>query len=126
MLSERQKYLDEFLTLASNIANNHKVAIIWTNQVMVNPGVLYGDPITAIGGTVLAHKSTYRVYFKKSGAYRMAKMIDSPKHGQVEVMFGLGENGVVDREEAEEFEKKRKADKLKAKKSTITLEEPKE
>lgn len=116
MLSERQKYLDEFLTLTSNMANYHKIAIIWTNQVMINPGVFYGDPVTAVGGTVLAHKSTYRVYFKKSGAYRMGKMVDSPKHGQIEVMFGLSEAGVVDREVAEELEKKRKADKVKAKK----------
>lgn len=117
MLSERQKYMDEFLTLASNMANFHKVAIIWTNQVMVNPGVFYGDPITAIGGTVLAHKSTYRVYFKKSGAYRMAKMIDSPKHAQTEVMFGLSESGVVDYEEAERLEKERKKAKADAKKA---------
>ena len=47
-------------------SNFHNIAIIWTNQVMINPGVFYGDPVTAIGGTVLAHKSTYRVYFKKS------------------------------------------------------------
>ena len=121
MLSERQKYLDEFLTMASNMANFHNIAIIWTNQVMINPGVFYGDPVTAIGGTVLAHKSTYRVYFKKSGAYRMGKMVDSPKHGQIEVMFGLSEDGVVDQEVAEELEKKRKADKAKAKKSKETV-----
>ena len=119
MLSERQKYLDEFLTMASNMANFHNIAIIWTNQVMINPGVFYGDPVTAIGGTVLAHKSTYRVYFKKSGVYRMGKMVDSPKHGQIEVMFGLSESGVVDQEVAEELEKKRKADKAKAKKAEI-------
>ena len=121
MLSERQKYLDEFLTMASNMANFHNIAIIWTNQVMINPGVFYGDPVTAIGGTVLAHKSTYRVYFKKSGVYRMGKMVDSPKHGQIEVMFGLSEDGVVDQEVAEELEKKRKADKAKAKKSKETV-----
>ena len=115
MLSERQKYLDEFLTMASNMANFHNIAIIWTNQVMINPGVFYGDPVTAIGGTVLAHKSTYRVYFKKSGAYRMGKMVDSPKHAQIEVMFGLSEEGVVDQEVAEEIEKRRKADKAKKK-----------
>jgi DNA repair protein RadA len=117
MLSERQKYLDEFLTLGSNIANFHKVAIIWTNQVMINPGVFYGDPVTAVGGTVLAHKSTYRVYFKKSGAYRIAIMKDSPKHGQIEVMFGLSSAGVVDREVAEELEKERKKAKAASKKA---------
>lgn len=123
MLSERQKYLDEFLTLTSNMANYHKVAVIWTNQVMINPGVFYGDPVTAVGGTVLAHKSTYRVYFKKSGAYRMGIMKDSPKHGQIEVMFGLSESGVVDREVAEELEKARKKAKADAKKSENKLKE---
>ena len=98
------------------MAEFHKVAVIWTNQVMINPGIFYGDPVTAVGGTVLAHKSTYRVYFKKSGAYRMGIMKDSPKHGQIEVMFGLSEAGVVDREVAEELEKKRKLDKVKTKK----------
>jgi len=116
MLSERQKYLDEFLTLTSNMANYHKIAIIWTNQVMINPGIFYGDPVTAVGGTILAHKSTYRVYFKKSGIYRIGIMKDSPKHGVIEVMFGLSVAGVVDREVAEELEKKRKADIIKARK----------
>ncbi len=117
MLSERQKYLDEFLTVASNMANFHEIAIIWTNQVMIDPSKFYGDPVTAVGGTILAHKSTYRVYFKKSGIYRMGIMKDSPKHGVIEVMFGLSIDGVVDREVAEELEKKRKADKVKAKKA---------
>jgi len=116
MLSERQKYLDEFLTLASNMANYHEIAIIWTNQVMINPGVFYGDPVTAVGGTILAHKSTYRVYFKKSGAYRIGIMKDSPKHGEINVMFGLSVAGVVDREVAEELEKERKKAIIKAKK----------
>lgn len=118
MLSERQKYLDEFLTLASNMANFHKVAIIWTNQVMINPGIFYGDPVTAVGGTVLAHKSTYRVYFKKSGIFRIAKMIDSPKHAQTEVTFGLSIAGVVDKEVAEELHKEQLKKKAAEKKKS--------
>lgn len=124
MLSERQKYLDEFLTLASNIANFHKVAIIWTNQVMINPGIIYGDPVTAVGGTVLSHKSTYRVYFKKSGIFRIAKMIDSPKHAQTEVNFGLSIAGVVDKEIAEKLHKEQlKAKAAEKKKSREELPE---
>lgn len=121
MLSERQKYLDEFLTLASNMANLHKIAIIWTNQVMINPGIFYGDPVTPVGGTVLAHKSTYRVYFKKSGEFRIAKMMDSPKHAQTEVSFGLSVTGVVDKEEAERLKKERL--KLKAAEKKASKEE---
>lgn len=119
MLSERQKYLDQFLTLCSNMANFHKIAVIWTNQVMINPGVFYGDPVTAVGGTVLAHKSTYRVYFKKSGKFRIAKMIDSPKHAETEVMFGLSTSGVVDmdvaKKEADEHKKQLTKEKTAAK-----------
>jgi len=119
MLSERQKYLDQFLTMCSNMANFHKIAIIWTNQVMINPGIFYGDPVTAVGGTILAHKSTYRVYFKKSGKFRIAKMVDSPKHAETEVMFGLSTSGVVDmdvaKKEADEHKKELAKQKTTAK-----------
>lgn len=66
-LSERQKYLNEFISLASNIARMHKIPVIYTNQVQISPDVFYGDPVSPIGGTILAHKSTFRVYFKKIG-----------------------------------------------------------
>lgn len=123
MLSERQKYLDEFLTLCSNMADFHKVAVIWTNQVMINPGIFYGDPVTAVGGTVLAHKSTFRVYFKKAGAYRIAKMVDSPHDAEMEKTFGLSTSGVVDKNIKEEEEKERKKLKAAAKKSEKKEEE---
>ena len=120
MLSERQKYLDEFLTINSNMANNHKLAVIWTNQVMVDPGTLFGDPIKPVGGTVLAHKSTFRVYFQKTGKLKTAKMVDSPEDSQVEVNFGLSEGGIVDPDEAEkEYDENRvkvKEEKAQAKK----------
>jgi len=120
MLSERQKYLSKYLTLCSNIAEVHKVAVLWTNQVYTSPMVFYGDPTVAVGGTVLAHQSTYRVYFSKSGKFRIAKMVDSPKDAQTEVMFGLSKAGVVDMDVAVEEEKLRKktvtAEKTEAKK----------
>jgi len=107
MLSERQKYMDEFLTLGSNIAKLHNVSVIWTNQVYIAP-TFFGDGVKAVGGTVLAHKSTYRVYFTKSGKFRIAKMVDSPKSAETEVMFGLSKSGVVDMNVAKE-----EADNLK-------------
>jgi len=123
MLSERQKYLDNFLTLCNNMAKFHKIAVIWTNQVYTSPMVFYGDPTVAVGGTIIAHKSTYRVYFMKSGKFRIAKMIDSPKDRQTEVMFGLSQSGVVDMDVAVEEEKQRKkeitAAKTEAKKGNI-------
>ena len=108
-LSERQKYLDQFLTLSSNMANNHKLATVWTNQVMTDPGTMFGDPTKPVGGTVLAHKSTYRVYFQKSGAQRIAKMVDSSRSMQTECNFGVGESGLIDSDEA-----KKQSDAYKA------------
>ncbi|NIT99603.1 MAG: DNA repair and recombination protein RadA [Nitrosopumilaceae archaeon] len=114
-LSERQRYLNKFLGLSWRMAKNTDRAVIWTNQVMVNPNTFYGDPILPIGGTGLSHKSTYRVYFKKSGRKRIGVMVDSSEIGQIEVMFGLHESGIIEPEEVERLEKERKKAKRKEK-----------
>ncbi len=44
----------------------------------------------------MAHTSTYRIYFKKSGKKRIARMVDSPHHPEQDVIFALGEAGVID------------------------------
>ena len=73
---------------------------------MSSPDVVFGDPTRPIGGNVVAHTSTYRIYFKKSGKKRIARMVDSPHHPEEEVIFALGEAGVMDPEEAEKKTKK--------------------
>jgi len=121
MLSERQKYLDDFLTLSHNIAKHYKIATIWTNQVMINPGIFYGDPIVPIGGKILGHKATYRVYFKKSGKKRIGTLVKSPNDANIQVTFGVSTEGMVDPEVIDEQIKEAK--KAKAK---VVKEEPKE
>lgn len=126
-LSERQRIMGDFLTFASKIADHYNTAMIWTNQVMISPAVFYGDPVLAIGGTKLAHLSTHRVYFKKSGKKRIGKMVDSPRYAQTEVTFGLHENGIVDPEFLEKLEKEQKAqiakEKREAKKAKTIVDE---
>ena len=73
---------------------------------MASPDVFFGDPTRPIGGNVVAHTSTYRIYFKKSGKKRIARMVDSPHHPEEEVIFALGEAGVIDPEDAEKKTKK--------------------
>ena len=84
---------------------------------MASPDVFFGDPTRPIGGNVVAHTSTYRIYFKKSGKKRIARMVDSPHHPEEEVIFALGEAGIIDPEEAEKKTKKttKKATTKKAK-----------
>ena len=109
------------------IAETYDCAAIATNQVMASPDVFFGDPTRPIGGNVVAHTSTYRIYFKKSGKKRIARMVDSPHHPEEEVIFALGQAGVIDPEEAEKKTKKtaKKATTKKAKETkTKTTVEP--
>ena len=95
-LSVRQQRLNKFVHLLVRIAEVYNCAALATNQVMASPDVFFGDPTRPIGGNVVAHTSTYRIYFKKSGKKRIARMVDSPHHPEQEVIFGLGEAGVID------------------------------
>ena len=105
-LSIRQQKLNHFVHLLVRIAETYDCAAIATNQVMASPDVFFGDPTRPIGGNVVAHTSTYRIYFKKSGKKRIARMVDSPHHPEQEVLFALGNAGVMDPEEAEKQAKK--------------------
>ncbi len=95
-LAVRQQKLNHFVHLLVRIAEIYNCAAIATNQVMASPDVFFGDPTRPVGGNVVAHTSTYRIYFKKSGKKRIARMVDSPHHPEEEVIFALGAAGVVD------------------------------
>jgi DNA repair protein RadA len=75
---------------------------------MASPDVFFGDPTRPIGGNEVAHTSTYRIYFKKSGKKRIARMVDSPQHPEEEVIFAVTEGGVADPED--ETKKKKKSE----------------
>lgn len=99
-LSARQQKLNHFVHLLVRIAEAYNCAAVATNQVMSSPDVFFGDPTKPIGGNVVAHTSTYRIYFKKSGKKRVARMVDSPHHPEDEVVFAIGEAGMIDPEDA--------------------------
>ncbi len=105
-LAIRQQKLNHFVHMLVRIAETYDCAALATNQVMASPDVFFGDPIRPVGGNVVAHTSTYRIYFKKSGKKRIARMVDSPHHPEEEVIFALGEAGVIDPEDAEKKTKK--------------------
>ena len=107
-LSERQQRLNRFMHLLVRTAETYNCAAVATNQVQASPDVFFGDPIKAIGGNVVAHTSTYRIYFKKSGKKRIARMVDSTHHPEEEVIFTVTEGGVADPED--ETKKKKKSE----------------
>ncbi len=67
-----------------------------TNQVLSAPDVFFGDPLRPVGGHVLGHTSTYRIYLRKASKNRIAKMVDSPSHPERETVFVMNERGIDD------------------------------
>ena len=98
-LADRQQKLNRYLHSLMKMAEQFNLAIYVTNQVMANPAMLFGDPTTPIGGNILGHASTYRLYFRKSKKNsRVAKLIDSPSLPDNECVFFVKEKGVCDEE----------------------------
>ncbi len=97
-LAPRQQKLNRHLhSLQRDLADMHNIAVIVTNQVMSNPGMMFGDPTTPIGGNIVGHLSTYRVYLRKSkGNKRIARLVDSPCLPEGECVFEVTANGIGD------------------------------
>lgn len=110
-LADRQGRLNEFMTLASNIAQVYGIPVLLTNQIQTSPGILYGDPNRPVGGNIVGHESTYRVYLRKSGGFSVAKLVKSPQSAQTEVIFGITDAGIVDKEVKEALDKEAKKKK---------------
>ena len=96
-LGERQQKLNKHVHMLQKLSEKYNLAIYVTNQVMDNPGILFGDPTTPIGGHVLAHMSTYRLYVRKSkGDKRIARLVDSPNLPEGEAVFTVTTKGIGD------------------------------
>lgn len=81
------------------IADMYNCAVIVTNQVMSKPNVMFGDPTQAIGGHIVGHSSTFRVYLRKGKkGSRVAKLVDSPNLPENECMFYVNTEGLNDKE----------------------------
>jgi len=95
-LSERQQRLNRFMHILVRIADTYEAAVVVTNQIQASPDGYFGDTVRPVGGHVLAHTSTYRIYLKRSGKNRIARMVDSPYHAEREILFTLSEVGISD------------------------------
>lgn len=96
-LADRQQKLNKYLHNLMKMSEQFNLAIYVTNQVMANPAMMFGDPTTAIGGHIVGHASTYRIYIRrgKKGS-RVAKLIDSPNLPDNECIFFVGDEGIKD------------------------------
>ena len=96
-LAERQQKLNKHMHLLLRVADKHNLCVYVTNQVMAKPDVFFGDPTQAIGGHIVAHASTYRIYLRKGKkGSRVAKLVDSPSLPEGEACFFVRAEGIED------------------------------
>ena len=96
-LADRQQKLNKHMHVLLKVADTHNLCVYVTNQVMAKPDMFFGDPTQAIGGHIVAHASTFRVYLRKGKkGTRVAKLIDSPNMPEGEAGFYVDETGIKD------------------------------
>ena len=96
-LAERQQNLNKHMHDLLRFSDLNNAVIAVTNQVSAKPDAFFGDPTRPIGGHIVGHAATYRLYLRKSkGGKRIARLIDSPNLPEAEAVISVGEDGVRD------------------------------
>ncbi len=97
-LADRQQKLNKHLHELLRFGEIFNAAIVVTNQVMAKPDQYFGDPTKPVGGHIVAHTATFRVYLRRSkGELRVARLIDSPHLPESEAIFKITERGIEDK-----------------------------
>jgi DNA repair protein RadA len=96
-LADRQQKLNKHMHDLAKIAQMYNVCVLVTNQVMAKPDQFFGDPTEAIGGHIVGHNSTFRIYLRKGKkGSRVAKLVDAPNLPDAECSFMVEEDGIKD------------------------------
>ena len=94
-LADRQQKLNKHLHDLDKVGNLYNCAVIVTNQVASNPDSFFGDPTQPIGGNILGHKSTFRIYLRKSkGDKRIVRLVDAPNLADGEAVMRVQDEGL--------------------------------
>ena len=96
-LAERQQKLGRHIAALHKLAELNDLAVFVTNQVQARPDVFFGDPTRPVGGHVLGHAVTARIYLRKSKANtRTAHLVDHPGLPPESATFQIAEAGIRD------------------------------
>jgi DNA repair protein RadA len=94
-LAERQQKLNRHLHDLMRIGDLNNTAVVVTNQVASNPDSFFGDPTQPIGGNILGHTSTFRIYLRKSkGDKRIVRLVDAPNLADGEAVMRVENEGL--------------------------------
>ena len=96
-LAERQQKLNKHLKELKQLADINNALVLVTNQVHSKPDAMWGDPTKPIGGHIVGHASTFRLYLRKSkGGRRIGRLVDSPNLPEGEAIFNVLAEGIRD------------------------------
>ena len=96
-LADRQQKLNKHMHDLLRWSDLHNGIVCVTNQVAAKPDAFFGDPTRPIGGHIVGHTATFRIYLRKSkGGKRIARLIDSPHLPEGEAVFNVSEKGIRD------------------------------
>ncbi|MDP6600055.1 MAG: DNA repair and recombination protein RadA [Candidatus Woesearchaeota archaeon] len=96
-LAERQQKINRHMRDLAKLAHMYNLCAYVTNQVMAKPDQFFGDPTQAIGGHIVGHASTFRLYLRKGKkGSRVAKLVDSPNLPEGEASFYVETSGLKD------------------------------
>ena len=98
-LSNRQMSLAKFLRNLQKIADEHKIVVVITNQVVatVDGNAFGGNDKKPIGGHIMAHACQTRLYLKKGlKQNRICKIYDSPSLPESEATYSITDRGIDD------------------------------
>jgi DNA repair protein RadA len=95
-LADRQQKLNKHLHDLMRVGDLNNTAVLVTNQVASNPDSFFGDPTQPIGGNILGHTSTFRIYLRKSkGTKRIVKLVDAPNLPDGEAVMRVEQDGLL-------------------------------
>ena len=96
-LADRQQKINKHMHVLQRLADRYNFVVLVTNQVMARPDMFFGDPTEAIGGHIVGHNSSFRLYLRrgKKGS-RVAKLVDAPNLPDGEAVFQVLEEGIRD------------------------------
>ncbi len=96
-LADRQQKLNKHMHDLLRWGDLYNGVVLVTNQVSSKPDAFFGDPTRPIGGHIVGHTATFRIYLRKSkGGKRIARLIDSPHLAEGEAVFTVTTDGVRD------------------------------
>lgn len=96
-LAERQQKLNRHMHDLQRFSDLFNSVVLVTNQVSAKPDAFFGDPTRPIGGHIVGHAATFRIYMRKSkGGKRICRLVDSPNLPDGEAVVTLTEEGVRD------------------------------